>query len=421
MSSCPRDGSVLQLHLPEGWPAPDADDRAFRYARYTGSGRETGVARLSEIPPAQTSIVVAPASAVHLVRVDLPDVRGGRLAKLLPLAVEEALATTPEQVHVALVEHVRGGASLVAVVDKAWLAAAVEALAAHGLCPARFIVETELAARLAAEETAHVWLVVRSPAGGFACLGAGEIIALDLGDDAGALPLALRLARNTHRRQGEAPDEILALSAPDTPVPDFEPWRRALDIPVRNGGEWRPELIDARTARSTDLLSGAPAGNATGMSRPVKLAAIAAAAVLALHTLLTVGDWWRLSAAQRALRAQMETQFRELFPDAKVVVDAPLQMRRGLGRLRREAGEPDASDFVPLLAALGPVLTAEGLHTERLRYERGTLELEVTLPAGAEYDALAKRLAVPGCRVRVERTSAGPSGDAAMLVVTAEG
>lgn len=423
MLSYAHDRSILQLHLPEGWPAPDAIDRAFRYARYAGGTCATGVAELSAVPAATTTIAVAPASAVHFVRVNLPRVRASRLGKLLPLAVEEAVATSPEEVHAVVVAHVPGGASLVAVVNKGWFGAALEALADHGFRPTRFIVETELSARLAAIEAAHSWLVVRSPGGGFACLGAGEIIALDLGADATAVPLALRLARSTHRRQGETPDEILVFSSPDMDSPDLDMWSRALEIPVRSGGAWRPELFDGRTLRATDLLTSGCASrwDARGVSRSVKLAGVTAAAVLALHALLTVGDWWRLSAEKHQLRTQMEAQFREIFPDAQVVVDAPLQMQRGLGRLRREAGVPDASDFVPLLAAVGPVVTAAGLHAERLRYERGALELEVTLPGGKGREALEQRLVVPGYRVRVERASTGPSGEAAMLVVSMEG
>jgi hypothetical protein len=56
-----------------------------------------------------------------------------------------------------------------------------------------------------------------------------------------------------------------------------------------------------------------------------------------------------------------------------------------------------------------------------MRYEGGALELEVTLPLGEGREALEKRLVIPGYRVRVERTSPGPSGDTAMLIVSAEG
>ena len=421
MLSYRRDRSILQLHVPEGWPAPD--HRPFRYARYAGSSCDTGVAELAALPTASTTIAVVPASAVHFVRVKLPRAGATRLAKLLPLAVEEAVATPPEEIHAVVVARLPDGASLVAVVNKDWFTAMLEALANHALRPVRVIVETELAGELTATEAAHPWLVVRSAGGGFACLGQGEIIALDLGADASGLPLALRLARNTHRRCGETPGEILLYDLPGVKGPDLATWQRLLDLPVRSGGEWRPELIDGRALRATDLLRGsfASTSDARGIARSVRLAGVAAGAVLAAHTLLTVGDWWRLAAEQRQLRTQMESEFRRVFPDAQVVVDAPLQMQRGLGRLRREAGAPDASDFVPLLAAVAPSLTAAGLNTERVRYERGALEVEVTLPAGAGRDTLARQIVLPGFRVRVEPPSPGAAGAVATVVVAAEG
>jgi general secretion pathway protein L len=416
------DRSVLQLHLPVGWPSADGDAE-FRYARRTGDACETGVARLSEIARAKTTLAVIPASAVHFVRVCLPRLRQARLARLLPVAVEEHVATALEDIHAVLVEHVPGGDSLVMVADRAWLIALLDALARVGVHPARVIVETELAARLAAHSATSAWIVVRAAAGGFARLDAGEVIALDLGVQGSDAPLALQLARSTHRRRGETPDEILVLSEPGLPLPDFELWSRTLDLPVRGGGDWRPELIDGRGLHATDLLRGFPAigGAAAGWSRTAKVAALAAGGIVALHALLSLGQGWRLAAEQRALRTQMEARFREIFPDAQVVVDAPLQMQRSVARLRREAGVPDAADFVPLLAAVAPALTSAGVRTERLRYERGALEVDVTPPAGATQATLAKQLVLPGYRTRIGRAAAAAAADTVTLFVQTEG
>jgi general secretion pathway protein L len=417
----PRD-SVLQLHLPEDWPDAAAPNPQFRYALRRFADCDTGVAALAQIPHAATTIVVAPASAVLFVRVTLPKVRGTRLMRLLPLAVEDTIASSPEDIHVVLVDHLPGGASVVAVVGRKWLDTTLAELAKHGFEPVRLLVETELAAQPAQAGPAQPWVVVRTPAGGFACLGQGETIALDLGDEPGTLPLALRLARNTHRRQGETPAEVLVFTSPGASPTDADAWGRALEVPVRSAGDWHPERVDARGLQATDLLRGDYGTNrdAGAVKRMLKLAAIAAATVLGLHAMLTLGDWWRLKTETRQLRAQMETQFREIFPDAQAVVDAPLQMRRNLGKLRREAGMPDRSDVVPLLAAVGPVLVAVGAQAERMRYERGELELQISLPGPNEGEALARRLATPGYRVRVEPVAGDASGRLALLRVAVE-
>jgi len=418
-----RDGSLLQLHLPDGWPGGLAEPNVeFRYSRFEGHAHVAGVAPLAEVPSADTIVAVAPASAVLFVRASLPVARGPKMARLLALAVEDAIATAPEEVHAILVEHVPGGESLIAVVNREWLAAALDALAARGFRPDRFLVETELAMQRAAGETTRPWLVVRSPSGGFATLGEGDVVALDLGESVSAVPLALRLARDERARRGDAPGEVLVFTSPGTPPPDALAWGRELGLPVRNGGEWRPELIDARTRVATDLLRGdfAPTWRAADLARTLKFAGLTAAAVLGVHVLLTISDWWGLSSETRQLKTQMETQFRQLFPETQAVVDAPLQMRRNLGNLRREAGAPDASDLVPLLAAVAPALAGAGAQVERLQYQRGELEVDVTLPAGEERGAPETRFALPGYRVRVERVASGPSGNIATLRISAE-
>ena len=417
-----RDTSFLQLHLPEGWPDPNRATVEFRYARFAAGAWVTGVAPLGAVPHGMTAVAVAPASAVLFARVALPKVRGAKLLRLLPLAVEDAIAANPEDVQVVLVEHVPEGSSLVAVVNKGWLAAALGDLATHGFRPARVIVETELSTQLAATEATRPWVLVRLASGGFACLGAGEIIALDLGEGAGGVPLALRLARNTHRRCGEAPAEILVFSGPGTDSADLEAWSRALDLPVRDGGEWRPDLIDARGRRATDLLRGdfSPAWGGRNLAPSLKVAAVAVASVLGLHTLLTIGNWWRLSSEALQVKSQMESEFRQIFPEAQAVVDAPLQLRRSLGRLRREGGVPDASDLIPLLAAVGPTLAAAGVHAERIRYEHGELQVEIAMPSDDGRAALEKQLRAPGYRVRVESLSDGTTGNVALVRVSAE-
>ena len=416
-----RSQSVLQLHLPEGWPGPAAKDALFRYARYRLGKRVRGVARLSEVPKATTTIAVAPASAALFVRVALPAARGVKMSQLLTNAVEDAIATAPEDVHAVLVEHVPGGASLVAVVTKAWLSAALAELAAHDFRPTRFLIETELAVQRVASEETHPWLVVRSRTGGFVAFGNGEITALDLTDSPGALPLALRLVRDERLRRGDDPHEILVFTSPGAERPDFQAWIRALQVPVRNGGEWLPDRIDGRALSATDLLRGEFTSTlgAHDMSGTLWLAAIAATVVLCAHVVLTIGDWWRLSSEEGRLNARMEAQFRELFPDAKSIVDAPLQLQRRLATLLRGSGESAPSDFVPLIAAVAQPLAAAGVHVERVRYERGDLELEVTLSARGGRELLEKQLIVPGYRVKVEHLGSGKAGNTAVLRVGA--
>jgi general secretion pathway protein L len=111
----------------------------------------------------------------------------------------------------------------------------------------------------------------------------------------------------------------------------------------------------------------------------------------------------------------MEAAFRNAFPEAKAVVDPALQMRRNVADLRRAAGEPDATDLVPVLAKLAPALAAAGLRPQSLRYERGELALDLVVAPDDTRERVASRLQVPGLRVQVERIAAGAAGPVATV------
>ncbi len=289
----------------------------------------------------------------------------------------------------------RDGERLVAVIDRGWLQSALAELAAHGIRPARAIVESALAAG-----SPGTWTVVWTGRGGFAALGGIEAIALDASLD-GRPPLSLKLAADERRRRGDAPKAVRMLLAGGADAPDTGRWAESLHIPVAVVGKWTPEEADAAAAACPNLLPGAGGGGWRGareLAARFKPAAILAVGILAVHGVLTVADWSRLAYEARGLRGDMEAAFRKAFPEAKAVVDPALQMRRNVADLRRAAGEPDATDLVPVLAKLAPALAAAGLRPQSLRYERGELALDLAV--------------APTTRARTGRESAAGAGPA---------
>jgi len=210
--------------------------------------------------------------------------------------------------------------------------------------------------------------------GGFAALGGIEAIALDASLD-GRPPLSLKLAADERRRRGDAPQAVRMLLAGSADAPDTGRWAESLHVPVAVVGTWVPEATDAAAAACPNLLPGAGGGrwSAKDLGARFRPAAILAAAILAVPGLLTVADWSRLAYEARSLRGEMEAAFRNAFRDAKAVVDPALQMRRNVADLRRAAGQPDATDFVPVLAKFARALAAAGPRPQSLRDERGEL------------------------------------------------
>jgi len=401
--------SVLQLHLPEHWPA--ADGAELRWRR----GRETGAARADELPRAEEVALVLPVARVAFARAALPPGPAAKLARLAPFAIEDALVCAPEDVVATVLDEARDGERLVAAVDRAWLAAALAELAAHGIRPAKAIVESALVAG-----AAGAWTVVWTGAGGFVALGGIEAVALDASVD-GRPPLALKLAADERRRRGDAPVAVRLLLAGGADAPDTGRWSEALHVPVAVAGKWLPQDADATAATCPNLLPGMNGGRWRGrdLAASFRPAAILASAILAVHVALAFADWSRLAVAARAARSDMETAFRGAFPEAKAVVDPALQMRRNVADLRRAAGEPDASDFVPLAAKLAPALAAAGLRPQALRFERGELALDLAVAPGDTREQLARRLQVPGLRVQVEGIATGAGGPVATVRIGA--
>jgi general secretion pathway protein L len=408
-----KSAAFLQLHLPEHWPDPGAlDEPRLRWALSAGGRVQEGASPLAEIPRADEICLVLPVARVAFVRAALPPGPAAKLAKLAPFAIEDAIVSAPEDILATVLDDERDGERLVAVIDRGWLESALAELAAHGMQPARAIVESALAAG-----SPGAWTVVWAGAGGFAALGGIEAIALDASLD-GRPPLSLKLAADERRRRGDAPRAVRVLLAGGADAPDTGRWAESLHVPVTVVGKWAPEATDAAAAACPNLLPGAGGGRwrgASDLAARFRPAAILAVGILAVHGVLTVADWSRLAYEARGLRGDMDAAFRQAFPEAKAVVDPALQMRRNVADLRRAAGEPDATDLVPVLAKLAPALAAAGLRLQSLRYERGELALDLVVAPDDTRERVASRLQVPGLRVQVERIAAGAGGPVATV------
>jgi general secretion pathway protein L len=404
--------SVLQLHIPEHFPELAAtDELRLRWASRAGGRVQDGASPIAEIPRAEETCLVLPVARVAFVRAALLPGPAAKLVKLAPFAIEDAIVSAPEDIVATVLDDVYDGERLVAVIDRAWLESALAALAAYGIRPVRAIVESALVGVLPA-----TWTVVWSGAGGFAAPGSLEAIALDASTD-GRPPLSLKLAIDERRRRGDAPKAVRVLLAGGADAPDTGRWAESLHVPVAVVGTWLPQEVNAAVAECPDLLPGASRGGWSGKDLATRFrpAAILALGILAVHGALTAADWSRLAYEARGLRADMEAAFRKSFPDAKAVVDPALQMRRNVADLRRAAGEPDATDFVPVLARLAPALAAAGLRPQSLRYERGELALDLAVAPDDTHEKVASRLRVPGVRVQVERIAAGAGGPVATV------
>ena len=397
--------TILQIYLPESGLSNDSDI-SLRYAlrANTGELQRNGTGQLSELPRADRVDIIVPASLVLFTEVKLPPVRGQKLRQLLPFAVEEKILSDPDQVQVAAGQRDAAGITRVAIVDRAWLDASCDRLRQLGMRPENGYAETCLP-----ELEPNAWTLIWDGEEGFVRTAVGAGLALDsMGDT--AAPFALRRAVEEARANTRLPEKII-LRATDAAasVPDLQLWTTQLGVSVVPGQDWHWAPRFLNTANAINLLQGdyAPSSGVRELLPQLRPILLLAGLIIGAQVLATGVDWFRLNREKKTLTAEMDKTFKSAFPDAKVVVDAPLQMQRNLAELRRASGQSQPNDFLPLLAKTLPLISA-ATSVESISYDQGTLKVDAKFRDDASVDEVRNRLSsVPGAKVEASDPKEG--------------
>lgn len=356
--------------------------------------------------------LVIPAAQVLIARARLPQAARRHTGSVLAFALEEQTAGDPDANQVNWLG-TAGGDDVLAVVDKQGLTRWRDALDAVGIHQYEIHCES-LLLPWATDEWSLAW----NGDEGFVRTGELEAAATDCGNRE-VPPLSLRLMLEASSANGLGPASIALYTTGPGAAPDVGSWARELGIAVRLAGawDWRTAPADAGVSLSQEqqrwrIFSGLPA-----RLRP---AGWVLGAALAIHALALVTDWTSLAREQRALRQQMETRFRAVFPDAVAVADPALQMRRKLAQARHAAGQPDSGDF---LLMIEPVAAAtQGLPAGSVRavsYEGGRMTLELSALDAASLRRIRTRLAESGLSVDTPPAATLAAGAPVVLTVRA--
>ncbi len=408
--------SLLRIHIPSSWP--DAEpDALLPWCRLGARGEQlgAGLAALADLPRSEACELVLPADAVLLTRASLPRGSKQKLQQLLAYAVEDRLVAEPDTVHAAAGPAPVAGQTALAVVDKAWLTRVLARFNGAGLHPRSAWPETLLPAL-----PADGWVMVWDGHGGFLRSGEHAGMSLDGGSSVQP-PAALVLSAAEARAAAGLPHRLLLRLREGTPPPDVDAWSQVLGVAVELGAEWAPLQHPDAIRGGIDLLQGAfaPAGAVRGGWPGLRLPLILAGLIVVLQIGATTAEWWLLSREKQSLQAAMEKHFREAFPDARVVVDAPLQMQRKLAELRSAAGQMSPTDFLPLLSRTAAALDAGSRGGLRaIHYEAGQLRLDVPVADRAAAEQLSKRLSDAGLSSQLQGVSGTAPQSMARIAVT---
>lgn len=178
---------------------------------------------------------------------------------------------------------------------------------------------------------------------------------------------------------------------------------------TREGDETALELIGrCESLPGVDLLQGdLEAGGVTGSATRVwRMTAAAAGLWLVLSFAYAITDYSMLSSQSDALSRDIESVFRETFPEGQRMVNPRVQMERALASL---SGAGSGTGLMALLEWVTPVVArTPGLVPAALDYRDGQLDLDLRAGELPTLEAFRQGLETDG-RFQVELQSATQS------------
>jgi general secretion pathway protein L len=373
--------STLIVLLPSGTPQAST---GWSYV-LTHDGRQiaqqgTAAANLLPAPGRPAEIVaIVPVQALSWHPVVLPRGSGDgspKLKALLEGLLEDRLLDDPAQLHLAL-----GPAAgpdetrWVAVCDRAWLAAGLQALESAGRSVTRIVPEIwpESTARSDNGQTLPTLRAMGTPE-------QAEWVLTGLRADAPLMRLPL--AGATAAGLPPLDENCLALAEPavaaqaeqalgrrlslETPA---QRWINALSSPWELAqlgfASTQRHRLTKEVTRAAQSLLQAPAW------RPVRIGLV----VLLIAQLLGLNAWaWRENQTLRQRQADINNTLTQTFPAVQVVVQAPLQMAKEVALLRQASGQAAGDDLESLLQVLGTSSPA-GRVPGSIEFSRGQMRL----------------------------------------------
>jgi len=332
----------LRIFLPSTDRPARGEPCAWKLFDLRGELRRAGEDTPAGMPRASEVELILPAERVLFARLKLPKVNAATIRELLPYAVEDRLLADPSHIHAVAGAKNARGETVVAVVDREWLQARIDELAADGHVATGAFCESALLAGGHGD-----WYVVWGKARGVLVDDEGVGAPFDRGP---GLPLALRVALDEASARGAKPTSVRVHPRADEPLPELATWSTETGVTFAPGTQWETLAAGQPAASSIDLLQGelARRPRADGLRIP-RAALWLGVAIAALQVGFAVFDNLRLKAERERLVQRQEQIFRSAFPEAKAVVDPELQMARQLEEMKRSRGLAAGDDFLAQL------------------------------------------------------------------------
>ena len=342
---------------------------------------------IEALPQCDEVEVIVPASIVSFLSAELPPGSQTKILGALAFLVEEGLIATPEDTH-AVLAGFSNSLAVIAVIQKSWVKKQLEKLARVGIFPVRMFPETLLPVL-----PHKSWAMVCRGEGSFIRTSEIQGFPLDVDVNSDSEPFLLIMAL----QQCAVENRPSSISVYGELIAHIVEWETKLDLILVHPAE--QEWFLSPTKPSWNLLQGEfqPSGGTLRRLIAFKAPIITLAVLIALQFTLTLIDFALKSNQDRFLNQAILTQYTATFPNARTIVDAPLQMQRSLEELKHGSGERGDTDFISLLDKVTNSIGA--VTTERLKsmkYENNKLIFSLLAPDMEYAEAMRKRLADVG-------------------------
>ena len=349
--------------------------------------------------PGLETVVVVPAAQLSWHQIELPQgaLKGNasRLRAVLDGLLEERLLDDTAQLHLALEPQARAGQPVwIAACDRVWLYAWLTALEQAGRPAARIV--PELAPPAADAPVQGSLQAVGNPGNPHLLLtGPGGVNMLPLSASAAAL-LAWPQEADLLAEPGVAALAEDCFKRPVTLQSAADRWLAA----AQSG--WDLAQFDLLRTRRTRTRKQLATLASELLEAPRWRAARWAAIALIAINLTGLQAWaWKQESALAAKRTAIRETLTAAFPDVRVVVDAPVQMKRALTDLQRRNGAASAADLETMLGQL-QAAAPDSAPPAGIEFTAGELRLKQSEPSGAALTSVVARLQASGYSARIE-------------------
>jgi general secretion pathway protein L len=397
---------TLIIQLPPGLPSPSLVYAHARLEAEPGSSplalQWAAAALLPAADRQSETVVLVPAAALSWHRVDLPaglHKQAQRVQAALQGLLEDRLLDDPEHMHLALqADWANTPSPWVAVCDRAWLSAHLNALEQAGLPVHRIVPELSPGAASSPVQITALgdadtgWLWISHPERG---VWGQPWTALRQAGLAAHVQLGLtEPERTTASLQAEPAAVAVASELLGSGVRLMPPAQHCL---AAVAGDWDLAQFELRAnARSRQLKNWQRTLSQLWRSpawRPARWGLW----LLLTAQLVGLNAWaWKTRADWQAQQSSWAQVLRETFPQTSLVVDAPLQMAQQVERLRQSSGQLGAGDLEAMLSALGQALPPGLTAPRQWTYQTGQMRLQDFQPDVAQQQALQQNLGARG-------------------------